>query len=74
MLILIWNEMFLWTQEALSANRFLYSELLKMAFVLPLYVYITVDFFRATNKWNEVVTIWTLIVIREFKLDDDKPS
>jgi hypothetical protein len=64
MLVLIWNEMLLWAQELLFVNRFLVSELGKMMLILPFYVYGAVDFFRASNKRNELSwAFWLLIVI-----------
>ncbi len=64
MLVLIKNEMHLWAQDSLFVNIFLVSELGKMMLVLPFYVYLAVDFFRASNKWNELSwAFWSLIVI-----------
>ena len=64
MLVLIRNEMHLWAQDLLFVNRFLVSELGKMMLILPFYVYLAVDFFRVSNKWNELSwAFWLLIVI-----------
>ena len=64
MLAIIWKEMLLWAEDSLSVNRFLVSELGKTMLILPFYVYGAVDFFRASNKWNELSwAFWLLIVI-----------
>jgi hypothetical protein len=64
MLVLIWNEMLLWTQDRLFVNRFLFSEIGKMMAVFPFYVCGAVEFFRASNKWNALSwAFWSLIVI-----------
>lgn len=64
MLVLIWNEMLLWTQDSLFVNRFLVSELGKMMLVLPFPVFVALEFFWASNKWNALSwAFWSLIVI-----------
>jgi hypothetical protein len=66
LLVAIWYELSLWTLETLTINKFLYYQLAKSAYVLPLYVIWQCDVIRSgypSQVWERVwETFWVPVV------------